>query len=43
MESKDSESRAEYKTKVYFCFYSRGASYLRFLKAKIAKAERNTK
>ena len=42
--NKDSANRAEYETKdEVFCFYSRGAAYLRHAVANIVKAERNAK
>ena len=41
---KDSANRVEYETKYeVFCFYSRGAAYLRHAVAKIVKAECNAK
>ena len=43
-EAKDSENRAEYETKYeVFCFYSRGAAYLRHAVAKIVQTEDKAK
>ena len=43
-EAKDSANRAEYETKdEVFCFYSRGAAYLRHAVAKIVQTEDKAK